>query len=234
MPIPKTVNVIRHLAFEDLGAFEPVLQMAGYSIRYHDIGIDDIAALDPHDAGLLVVLGGPIGAYEDDKYPFLISEMKLLEARLAADKPTMGICLGAQLMARALGARVYPGAEKEIGFAPLSLTDAGRASCLGVFENEPVLHWHGDIFDLPDGATCLASTRVCPNQAFSYGANAIAFQFHPEAGGAGFERWLIGHTAELAQAGKDIPQLRAENKKLAPEMKRRAESCLQQWLAQLK
>ncbi|MEJ2118658.1 MAG: glutamine amidotransferase [Alphaproteobacteria bacterium] len=230
----QTVNVIRHLAFEDLGAFEPVLTQAGYSIRYHDIGVDDISALNPHDAGLLVVLGGPIGAYEDDKYPFLSGEIEHLAARLAADKPTMGICLGAQLMARALGARVYPGAEKEIGFAPLSLTESGRASCLGVFESEPVLHWHGDIFDLPDGATCLASTRVCPNQAFSYGANAIAFQFHPEAGGAGFERWLIGHTAELAQAGKDIPQLRAENERLAPGLKRRAETCLQQWLAQLK
>lgn len=230
----QTVNVIRHLAFEDLGAFEPILVEAGYSIRYHDIGIDDIAALDPHDTGLLVVLGGPIGAYEDDKYPFLVSEIKLLETRLAADKPTMGICLGAQIIARALGARVYPGAEKEIGFAPLSLTEAGRASCLGVFGNEPVLHWHGDIFDLPDGATCLASTRVCPNQAFSYGANAIAFQFHPEAGGAGFERWLIGHTVELSQANKDVPQLRAENEKLAPGLKRQAESCLKHWLAQLK
>lgn len=229
----RSVNVIRHLAFEDLGAFEPVLTRAGYDVLYHDVGLDDITALDPLDAGLLVVLGGPIGAYEDDKYPLLACELKLLKTRLAAGKPTIGICLGAQLMARALGARVYPGPEKEIGFAPLDLTEAGRASCLGVFESEPVLHWHGDIFDLPEGATRLASTNVCPNQAFSYGANAIAFQFHPEAGGTGFERWLIGHTLELAHAGKDVPQLRAECEALAIGLQSRAEACLARWLDQL-
>lgn len=231
--MPRTANVIRHLAFEDLGAFGPVLTQTGYAFRYIDAGIDNIAALDPHDDGLLIILGGPIGAYEDDKYPFLSSELKLLEARLAARRPTMGICLGAQLMARALGARVYPGPEKEIGFAPLDLTEAGRASCLGALDREPVLHWHGDVFDLPDGATRLASTRVCPNQAFSYGTNAIAFQFHPEAGGDGFERWLIGHALELAQAGKDVPRLRAECHDLAPELKRRAELCLERWLGQI-
>lgn len=229
----RTAIVIRHLAFEDLGAFAPVLEHAGYQIHYVDVGIDELTAIDPLKPDLLIVLGGPIGAYEDDKYPFLRDELKLIETRLAAVRPTMGICLGAQLMARALGAKVYPGSEKEIGFAPLTLTDEGRASCLGVFESNPVLHWHGDIFELPQGATCLASTRICPNQAFAYGPNAIAFQFHPEAGMRGFERWLIGHTLELAQAGKNIVQLRANHQALSASLEHQATACLERWLSEL-
>jgi GMP synthase (glutamine-hydrolysing) len=229
----RTAFVIRHLAFEDLGAFTPVLTRAGYQIQYVDVGVDELTAIEPVAPDLLVVLGGPIGAYEDDKYPFLRNELKLIETRLTAARPTMGICLGAQLMARALGAGVHPGPEKEIGFAPLTLTDDGHASCLGGFDGEPVLHWHGDVFELPQGATRLASTRVCENQAFTYGPNAIAFQFHPEAGGGGFERWLIGHTFELTHARKDIAQLRTEYQALSVGLQRRAETCLERWLTQI-
>jgi GMP synthase (glutamine-hydrolysing) len=115
----RTAVAIRHLAFEDLGCFGPVLKQAGYQVQYCDIGVDDLGTIDPVKTELLVVLGGPVGAWEEDKYPFLRPEIDLLERRLAADRPTIGICLGAQLMARALGARVYPGREKEIGFAPI-------------------------------------------------------------------------------------------------------------------
>ena len=110
----KTLVAIRHVAFEDLGAFEPVFRDAGYAIRYCDMGLDNPADIDPASS-ILVVLGGPIGAYEDDKYPFILGELRLLERRIAAAYPTLGICLGAQLIARALGARVYPGPAKEIG-----------------------------------------------------------------------------------------------------------------------
>ncbi len=164
---------------------------------------------------------------------FLREEIGLLEQRLAAGRPTVGICLGAQLMARALGARVHSGPEKEIGFAPVALAGEGRASCLAAFDGSPVLHWHGDAFELPGGAVRLASTRACENQAFAYGRNAIGFQFHPEAGGGGFERWLIGHAFELAQAGVDVPALRAAHEARAPDLERRADACLTAWLGQL-
>jgi len=227
----KSAVVIRHLAFEDLGHFAPVLAEAGYDARYCDVGLDALDAAATAD--LLIVLGGPIGVYEDDKYPFLADEIALLTARLAAKRPTLGICLGAQLMARALGARVYPGPAKEIGFAPVTLTEAGRASCLAGFEGKPVLHWHGDTFDLPAGAMLLASTAICTQQAFAFGQNAIGFQFHPEAGAAGFERWLIGHTCELAAAGKSVHALRADYERLAPTLAKPAQECLRQWLGQL-
>ncbi len=229
----KTALAIRHLAFEDLGHFAPVLAEIGYDLHYLDIGIDSLGPQRVAAADLLIVLGGPIGVYEEDKYPFLTTEIALLADRLATGRPTIGICLGAQLMARALGARVYPGPAKEIGFAPIELTTAGRASCLSVFEDQPVLHWHGDTFDLPAGATLLASTPICTQQAFAFGHNAIGFQFHPEAGAEGFERWLIGHTCELAAACKSIPELRSDYEQFAPQLAGLARACLRQWLQQI-
>jgi GMP synthase (glutamine-hydrolysing) len=229
----KTALVLRHVAFEDLGHFAAALDAASYAVRFLDIGLDPLDPADLAAADLLIVLGGPIGVCETDKYPFLSDEIEFVRQRLAAQKPILGICLGAQLMARALGSHVYPGLAKEIGFAPIQLNDAGRASCLGVFERTPVLHWHGDTFDLPAGATLLASTGACRHQAFSYGPNAIAFQFHPEAGAPGFERWLIGHTCELAAAGLSVPALRADYKQLAAQLATPAQECLRRWLAQL-
>jgi GMP synthase (glutamine-hydrolysing) len=122
MSLPTAV-AIRHVAFEDLGAFAMPIERAGYRVHYYDAGTDALWTLEPVKTELVIVLGGPIGAYEDEVYPFLREELDLLTERLAAGRPTLGICLGAQLMARALGARVYPGAAKEIGFAPLTLTD---------------------------------------------------------------------------------------------------------------
>jgi GMP synthase (glutamine-hydrolysing) len=199
--------------FEDLGSFEEVLHSAGFAIRYLDAGADDLATLDALAPDLLIVLGGPIGAYEEHLYPFLSNELKALERRLAAQRPTLGICLGAQLMARALGARVFPGPNKELGWKSISLTAAGRASCLRHIDDRksPVLHWHGDTFDLPNEAVLLASTEVCQNQAFSWGRNALAFQFHPEAMPERLERWFIGHACEIAATtGVSVSDLRRE------------------------
>lgn len=229
----KTALAVRHLAFEDLGYFGPALAAEGFAVHYCDVGLDALNAANFASADLVIVLGGPIGVYEEDKYPFLATEIRLIEQRLAARRPTLGVCLGAQLMARALGARVYPGPAKEIGFAPIDLTEAGRASCLAAFANQPILHWHGDTFDLPAGATLLASTAQFPQQAFSWGRNVIAFQFHPEAGGPGFERWLIGHTCELATADISVPALRAEYQRQSPQLAAPSAACLGQWLAQL-
>lgn len=232
MSLPTAV-AIRHVAFEDLGAFQAPIERAGYRIHYYDIGIDELWTLEPVKTELVIILGGPIGADEEDKYPFLRDELDILEERLKAGRPTLGICLGAQLMARALGAPVYPGSAKEIGFAPLTLTEEGKASCLATFEGGPVLHWHGDTFDLPKDCVRLASTPLCENQAFAHGRNALGVQFHPEAGADGFERWLIGHTIELAQAGVDVPALRAEQAALRAALKQRAEASVAAWLGQL-
>lgn len=226
----RTAVAIRHVPFEDLGAFAGPIEEAGYTIHVYDAGVDELWTLDPVKTELIVVLGGPIGAYDEDKYPFLSDEISLLERRLAAGRPTLGLCLGAQLMARALGARVYPGPAKEIGWAPVALTHAGRAGPLRHLEGGPVLHWHGDTFDLPDGAERLASTPLCENQAFAYGRSALAFQFHPEAESNGFERWLIGHAVEIAAAGLSVATLRADTDRLAAYAAARGRACLADWL----
>jgi GMP synthase (glutamine-hydrolysing) len=227
----KTVLAIRHVAFEDLGGFEAPLKDAGYAIRYADIGMDDIAGLPAAD--LLAVLGGPIGAYQGDLYPWLNDEIALIAARLQAGKPILGICLGAQLMARALGARVYPGRAKEIGWKKLTLTAEGE-KLLAPLRDLAMLHWHGDTFDLPQGAANLASTDICDRQAFSYGRHGLAFQFHPEAQEVGFERWLIGHAGEVAATqGVTVAGLRADTKRLAAASAQAGGQVLRAWLDQL-
>jgi len=207
----KRCTAIRHVAFEDLDLLEPVLRDRGFDIRVIDAPLGGVAELAPSADDLLVVLGGPIGVYDEADFPFLGPEIELVRRRLDADRPTLGLCLGAQIMARALGAKVYPNPNgKEIGWSSLSLTDEAAASPLAVLGAHPVLHWHGDTFELPHGAIRLASTPVTANQAFSIGQCGLALQFHVEASVAGLERWYVGHVGEIAAtADVSVGQLRA-------------------------
>jgi GMP synthase (glutamine-hydrolysing) len=220
---------LRHVAFEDLGAFEAPLAAAGHAIRYHDVPQAGLSGLDPLGPDLLAILGGPIGACDEALYPFVAEETRFIGARLAARRPTLGICLGAQMMARALGAKVYPGRGKEIGFAPL---DAARGLLAG-YEGVPVLHWHGDVFDLPAGAERLASTALCENQAFRLSDFALGFQCHPEARPEGFEFWLVGHAAELAGAGISPVALRRQMAEYGPASAARGQAMIAEWLSAL-
>jgi GMP synthase (glutamine-hydrolysing) len=229
--MPHTV-ALRHVAFEDLGILEPLLAERGHAVHYVDVPVAELGAVDAIAPALLVVLGGPIGVYEDSAYPFLAAERELIARRLAARKPTLGICLGAQLMASALGARVYASGVKEIGWAPLELTAASRESCLRHLEDTPVLHWHGDTFELPAGAAHLASTPLCAHQAFAIGEYALGLQFHVEAAGRALERWFVGHCAEIAATpGIDVPALREQTLRCTPDIERAGRACLEEWLA---
>lgn len=227
----KTAVAIRHIHFEDLGIFDAVLSDAGYAVRYHDLDADAFATLDPLEPDLLIVLGGPVGVYETEAYPYLAEECAILATRLAAARPTLGICLGAQQIAKALGADVGPMGHKEIGFGPLRLNDAGRVGPLRHLEGIPVLHWHGDAFQIPDTAENLASTPLCATQGFSLGRHVLALQFHPEVDvTAGIERWLTGHAAELAGAGIDPRVLRAHAAQVGPELREAGQKMLAEWL----
>jgi GMP synthase (glutamine-hydrolysing) len=223
---------IRHVAFEDLGLLAGLLAAHGFSVRYLEAGIDvvDPAMLAAPD--LVVVLGGPIGVYEEDRYPFLRDEVAAIRARLETGKPTLGICLGAQLMAKALGAAVEPGPQKEIGWDTLDLTADGRRSLLAPFDRVAVLHWHGDNLDLPSGATRLASTRHCPIQAFAIGRSILGLQFHLEVDPARFEQWLIGHTVEITKAGIDPGNLRHQAAELGAATAAKGREAFAGWLQQ--
>lgn len=226
----RTALAVRHVAFEDLGIIEPLLIERGYTVRYLEAGVDAIDRATVTAADLLVVLGGPIGVYETDRYPFLAEEKDAIAARLGQDKPTLGICLGAQLMAEALGATVAPTGKVEIGYGELTLTEDGRASPLRHIAAIPVLHWHGDQFAIPEGASRLAETPGFPNQAFSLGPRILGLQFHLEADHRQIERWLIGHAHELAAHRLDIAAIRADAARHGPLLERAARTVIGEWL----
>lgn len=226
---------LNHLAFEDLGSLGTELTRAGYAIDTIDACTADLHAIDPLAPDLLVILGGPIGVYEDKSYPFLRAEMDLIRARLAKKLPIIGICLGAQLIAASLGASVYPGTQgKEIGWA---LIQAGTDASLHPFFSEllapdlHVLHWHGDTFDLPTNAQHLASTAAYPNQAFAIGRYGLGLQFHPEVTARNLERWYVGHACELALAKISVTQLREDSRVFAPKLEAAAQRFWQGWLS---
>jgi len=227
----KSAIAVRHVHFEDLGVLEPLLAERGYEIRYVDAATEDLAAIDAGAPDLVVILGAPIGAFDEDAYPFLAAELDLTHRRLASGRPLLGICLGGQIIARALGADVASMGVKEIGFSTLGLTEAGRASPLVALGATPVLHWHGDQFEIPAGAERLAFTDTCPNQAFSAGPAVLALQFHLEADPARIERWLVGHASELAQAALDPRDLRRQALACGPELAKAAPAVIGAWLA---
>ncbi len=180
------------------------------------------------------MLGAPIGVYETVAYPFLETELDVLRKRLQRRAPTIGICLGSQLMAAALGAVVYPGPQgREIGWSTLE-EGPHVAACPAMAEflskGVRVLHWHGDTFDLPPGVAHLASTRLYANQAWSIDGYALALQFHPEVTAAGLERWYVGHACELSAAAIDVPTLRREGRTHAPPLERAAHGFWHRWL----
>jgi GMP synthase (glutamine-hydrolysing) len=215
--------------FEDLGTWEPVLRSRGYDIRYVDV--PDCADLDTtsaEDADLLIVLGGPIGVDQEKQYPFLTSELGVLRRRLTAQAPTIGVCLGAQLIATALGGTVTSGSAPEIGFSALELVpgDALFAS----FRDVEVFSWHADEFALPDGATLLARTEVCACQAFAVGRTVLALQFHAELDANRIDRWLVGHAHELATRGIDPDSLRAQAERYGSRLRVASTAVLERWL----
>jgi GMP synthase (glutamine-hydrolysing) len=218
------------VAFEDAGLLGDVLAAHGIRLSYVEAGLGSLDRKAVTQADLLVVLGGPIGVYETDLYPFLLDEISALRARLDERRPTLGICLGAQLIAAALGACVAPGPAKEIGYAPIDLTEAGKRSILAPFDGVDVLHWHGDNLDLPPGAERLAFTTHCPTQAFSIGAHVLGLQFHIETKPQALESWLIGHAVELSNAGISPSSLRAQAAKSGEATAAAGRRVLESWL----
>ena len=195
------ILVITHVSHERLGSFEPVFNKAGLSVVPLDAASTERWPKASSFDGL-VVMGGPMGVYEQSKYPFLKKEIQLIQETLKAKKPILGVCLGSQLLAAALGAKVAKNPAKEIGWYPLMREPGADGDSLcGVFgQTETVFQWHGDTFNLPKGAAQLFSSPLCQQQGFRYGANAYGLQFHVEVNEAMIRAWLqnAGNKKELA------------------------------------
>ncbi|MGB1409093.1 type 1 glutamine amidotransferase, partial [Alloalcanivorax venustensis] len=172
------VHYLSHVPFEKLGTMETWLEQRGARLsatRFYQ----GEPLPEPEQLDTLIVMGGPMGADDEARYPWMAAEKRFIEQCIAADKKVLGVCLGAQLIARVLGAPVTANPEPEIGWFPVQSTDAGRHDPIGALfdDGAPVLHWHGDTFAIPDGAVHLARSWGCENQAFRFGDRVLALQF---------------------------------------------------------
>jgi GMP synthase (glutamine-hydrolysing) len=198
------VLVFRHVPFEHLGRIAPALETAGIQFEYLDLCQNPEAKADIEGAAGLIVMGGPMSA--NDELPGIRTELAHIQQAAAAGRPVLGVCLGAQLIAKALGGRVYRNPVKEIGWYPVWWREAaGRDTLLaGLSGPETVFHWHGETFDLPPGAEWLARSEACPHQAFRVGGGIYGFQFHLEVTPAMIADWV----AQELNSG-DVRQLAA-------------------------
>jgi GMP synthase-like glutamine amidotransferase len=172
------VHVLQHVPFEGLGSILPWLQSRNATITTtRFFAAPSLPSL--HDFDVLVALGGPMSVNDENELPWLREEKRFVAEAVRSEKPVLGICLGAQLMASSLGARVYPGPNKEIGWFPIFATERG-AGTFDFPDMTDAFHWHGETFDLPAGAVHLAKSEACLHQAFQIGSRAIGLQFHLE------------------------------------------------------
>jgi GMP synthase (glutamine-hydrolysing) len=229
----KRALVVRHVPFEGIAGFAAPLAAAGFATGQLDAGEPGFAEADFLAPDLLVLMGGPMAVYERDEHPWIEGELARLAARIAAGLPTLGVCLGGQMIAAALGAEVARGPMREVGFAPIELTEAGRASPLAALDGVPLLHWHGDRFDVPQGATLLARTEAAP-QAFAIG-HTLALQCHPEMGDPddGIDRWCDGAADYVAGAGTSLDAIRDQHRRLGRGAADAGRRMLAAWLAAL-
>lgn len=229
------VLVLQHIACEPPGVYEDVLRERGAALHRVEVDagepIPDVRAFDA-----MIAMGGPMGVYEDDRLPWLTEEKRAIRDAVRAGVPFWGVCLGVQLLAASLGARVYAGPGPEVGILPVRLT--GAAAGDPVFAALPreflSLQWHGDTFDLPEGATLLASSPAYPHQAFRWGRAAYGVQFHLEVSAEMAEAWssvpAYGEALERTMGAGAMPRLLAEFRPQAGAMCGLARSLFERWL----
>lgn len=232
MEAMKRALVIRHVPHEGMAGYRDPVEAAGYVIDRIDVSDPAFSTLDLREPDLLIMMGGPMGVYEQDQYPWITCQLRRLEQRLAADRPTLGVCFGAQMIAAALGAQVYPGPVKEVGFHTVDVHDNGRLGPLSHLVDVPVLHWHGDTFTLPEGVELLASSYRYAHQAFRRGPNLLALQFHAEMGeDERFHQWMEEWPEAAIEAGGCNDSLRAAHDEHGPRAVAAGQSMVADWLA---
>jgi GMP synthase (glutamine-hydrolysing) len=235
----KPVFVLRHVPHEGLGTLETFLTEGGLEAHHVELYRPSLKPPDLKAASALIVMGGPMNVDEVDQYPFLGVEVGWIRQAVTANLPVLGICLGAQLLAKSLGARVYPNGVKEIGWYQLELTPPSADDRLfaGLGPTATVFQWHGDTFDLPPGAVHLGRTRLCQHQAFRYGPSAYGLQFHVEMTPEMIDCWLDepGNGCELAGLDYIDPRaIRAQTPQFLPAMQKLGQRVLRRFVEMCK
>lgn len=198
--MPPKLLVIQHVPHEGLGTFEPIFTQAGCALERLNASDSNVRWPRLDELNGLVVMGGPQSVYEQTTYPYLTREIRLLQEAIAKRLPILGVCLGSQLLAAALGAKVTKNAQKEIGWYPLMREPAADhdSLCEPFGQTETVFQWHGDTFGLPKGAVRLFSSPLCQEQAFRYRDNVYGLQFHVEVTDAMIRSWIRANATELS------------------------------------
>ncbi len=174
------VHVLQHIPFEGIGSIEPWLAAREAAITHTQFHEPDWTLPDPRTLDLIIIMGGPMSVNDEAELPWLVDEKQFVRDAMQAGTAVLGICLGAQLVASALGASVYPGPQREIGWFDIEAAPGQKEGTFRFPPRAKVFHWHGETFDLPAGATLLASSAACQNQAFQIGRNVIGLQCHLE------------------------------------------------------
>ena len=228
----KTALIIRHVPHEGVAGFREPVENAGYHVDRIDVADPAFASIDLREPDLLIMMGGPMGVYEQDQHPWIRCQLRRLTHRLEADRPTLGVCFGAQMIAEAMGGKVFAGPHKEVGFHPVSVH--AKDSPLQHIAQVPVLHWHGDTFTQPPGAELLASSHVYDHQAFRRGRNILALQSHAEMGmDPRFDAWIEQWPEAVEEAGGTLESLRAAHDLHGPVAVEAGRAMIRQWLTAL-
>jgi GMP synthase (glutamine-hydrolysing) len=227
----KTALIIRHVPYEGVAGFRAPIEAAGYEVDRIDVSDQCFSALDLAEPDLLIMMGGPMAVYEQDRHPWIACQLRRLARRLDANRPTLGVCFGAQMMAEAMGGKVFAGPASEVGFHPVTLHGPALDGPLRHIAEVPVLHWHGDSFTLPKDVELLASSPLYEHQAFRRGNTILALQFHAEMGlDPRFEAWIEGGAAAMARAGISEARLRADHDRLGSSAVTAGRAMIAEWL----
>lgn len=227
----KRALIIRHVPYEGIAGYRAPIENAGYQVDRIDVSDPHFSSLDLCEPDLLIMMGGPMGVYEQDTHPWISCQLRRLTRRLEAERPTLGVCFGAQMIAQALGGDVFEGPRKEVGFHPVTVHDNVAANPLLPIAGQPILHWHGDTFTLPENVELLASSHVYENQAFRRGRNILALQFHAEMGlDPRFDAWIEEWPESVIEAGGCETSLRAAHDLHGPEAVAAGQAAITCWL----
>ena len=238
----KHVYVLQHHECETLGIIADALKHAAITPKYVRSFEGQAVPKEMGNSVGLVIMGGPQSVYEQDKFPWLRHELRLIEDALKHTKPILGVCLGSQLLAAALGANVYAGRQKEIGWNQVTLTSSatggtGVPACDPLFSGEPSsfigFHWHGDVFDLPRGGTLLASSALAAHQAFRYGTNAYGTLFHLEVTLPQIDKMVETFSDELRTAGLSGSSIKLNAHTQLPALQKIGGKVFGRWVALL-